>query len=227
MRSPGIPQSHIRFPLSALLGDSGHVRVLRTLLTYDGPLSSTQIAHEAALSRGGVRLVLESLISQGAVRSLGTPRSQLFSAVGSHQFVTALKTVFDTERTRWTALQKDLRDLLAQDSNVRSAWLYGSVARHEDTPESDVDVALALMTDMPTTEIRDELDALGERFGVHVAVVALTAADIAAGVAANPWWNELKRDAVVLKGVSPEQEASGDHHRTNTPHDSQGPDEIR
>lgn len=39
-------------------------------------------------------------------------------------------------------LIRRLRAVLIQEEDVRSAWLFGSVARGEDRPDSDVDVAV-------------------------------------------------------------------------------------
>lgn len=43
------------------------------------------------------------------------------------------------------ALAETLRDVLAQDRHVDAAWLFGSTARGEAGPLSDVDVAVLLM----------------------------------------------------------------------------------
>jgi len=206
VRTPLGHQSHARFPLSALLGDSGHVRVLRALLSYDGPLSTVQIARETGLSRQAVRLVLGHLLTQGAVQAMGTARSRLFSAATGAPFVAALKPLFAAERTRWESLQSALRDALLAAAEVRSAWLYGSVSRREDTPDSDLDIALVLAEGSPEGRIRDELDALAARYGVDISLIVLTSADIARRPTRDPWWAGLERDAQVLKGLSPAQE---------------------
>lgn len=206
MRVPMGRQSHVRFPLSALLGDSGHVRVLRALLSYDGPLSTVQIARETGLSRQAVRLVLNDLLTQGAAQAMGTARSRLFSAVAAAPFAAALKSLFAAERTRWESLQSALRDVLLPSAEVRSAWLYGSVARREDTPESDLDVALVLSDGSSGDRTRDELDALAARRGVEISLIVLTSEDIARLPLRDAWWAGLERDAQVLKGLSPAQE---------------------
>ncbi|MGH8169155.1 MAG: nucleotidyltransferase domain-containing protein [Steroidobacteraceae bacterium] len=206
VRTPRLPQSYIRFPLSALLGDSGHVRVLRALLSYDGPMGTVQLARETGLSREAVRLVLDRLVAQGAVQALGTSRSRLFAAVETAPFITALKPLFAAERARWEALNASLRDILNALPSVRSAWLYGSVARREDTPESDLDLVVVLADRDAETHLRDDIDAVHEQFGAQVSLVALTPEDIRSRPDQDPWWTELERDAQILKGMSPGQE---------------------
>jgi len=205
--------SHARFPLSALLGDSGHVRVLRALLSYDGPLSTVQLARQTGLSREAVRLILERLVARGAVQAWGTPRSRLYELVETAPFIPALKPLFTAERAHWDALQASLRHILDAFAEVRSAWLYGSVARREDTPESDLDLAVVLSNRGTEIRLRDDLETLGERFGVHISLVALTAEDIRSRPDSDPWWAGLERDAQVLKGLSPAQERTDARQR--------------
>lgn len=206
MRTPRLPHSYVKFPLSALLGDSGHVRILRALLSFDGPMSTAQLARETGLSREAVRLVLDRLVAQGAVQALGTSRSRLFAAIETAPFIPALKPLFAAERVHWEALHASLRDILNAFPGVRSAWLYGSVARREDTPESDLDLAVVLTDRGAEMRLRDDLDAVDQRFGVHVSLVALTAEDIRSRPDQDPWWKGLERDAQILKGMSPAQE---------------------
>jgi predicted nucleotidyltransferase len=209
VRTPTTRQSHIRFPLSALLGDSGNVRILRLLLSYGGPLSAVQIARETGLTRQAVYLVLERLVAQGAARALGSPRSRLYEAVETEPLLASLKPVFEQEHARWEALQTALRDALTTHVEVRSAWLYGSVARGEDTPESDLDLAIVLSNRGREDELRDELDSIGSRFGVDISLVALTRAEVVQRAEnGDSWWAGLEQDARVLKGLSPARELS-------------------
>jgi predicted nucleotidyltransferase len=204
VRTPTTHQSYIRFPLSALLGDTGNVRILRALLTFDGPLSAVQIARQTGLTRQAVYVVLDRLVAQGAVRCLGTPRSRLYEAVAAQPLLVSLKPAFDREREHWKALLTALRDVLEAHVAVRSGWLYGSVARGEDTPESDLDLAVVLSGRGEEEKLRDELDAIGSQFGVALSLVALTQADLVERAGQNgSWWAELEHDAQVLKGLSP------------------------
>jgi predicted nucleotidyltransferase len=217
MRAPQLRQSHARFPLSALLGDSGNLRVLRALLSYEGPLSTVQLARETGLSRQAVRWILERLVAQRVVQAMGTARTRLFAAVDTAPFISALKSLFAAESANWEALHTSLRDLLEAFPDIRSAWLYGSVARREDTPESDLDLAVILSNRDSEIHLRDELESLGERFSVHVSLVALTAEDIRNRPEQDPWWTGLERDAQVLKGLSPSQERARASERTRGP----------
>ena len=202
-------QSYLQFPLTRLLGNSGNVRVLRALMAYGAPLSAVQLARDTGLTRQGVRLVLQGLEGQGLVMPLGLPRSQLFCIAPAHPFAAALMTLFEQEREQWQALNQSLRETLDANPGVRSAWLYGSVTRGQDAPRSDIDIALVTQDAAPAVaeQVRDALHALEGRFQVHFSVVALSPADVARLPPDDRWWTELSRDARLLKGLPPAQEA--------------------
>lgn len=202
-------QSHLRHPITRLLGNSGNIRVLRALVAYGAPLAAVQLAREAGLTPQGTRLVLENLVAQGVVTVLGLPRSQVFALAPKHPFADLLKEIFLQEQNRWDGLQQALRDILQAHRSVRSAWLYGSVARGQDTPHSDVDIAIVAEDGSDAAlAVREALQGLEDRFYVHFSVVGLTGADVARLSRGDAWWVAMSRDTKVLKGVSPDQEAA-------------------
>ena len=182
--------------------------MLRALIAYGAPLSVAQLAVECGLSTRGTRFVLDSLVSQAAVSVLGQPRSQLYCVAMQHPLADALKALFQQERSRWENAQVALRQALTSRREVRSAWLYGSVARGEDGPRSDVDVVLVMNEDgiEASHRVRDAVQALGDTLSLHLSVAVLTPEELAAVRKDDPWWTEVMRDAKVLKGLSPAKE---------------------
>lgn len=204
------PQSHLRYPLTRLLGNGGNVRVLRALSAYAAPLSAAQLARDAGLTPQGVRLVLDELVGQGAVASLGQGRSRLYSVDPAHPLASVLKALFAAERARWEGLLSRLRDALSAFEQVDAAWLYGSVARGEDGPASDIDLALVVRgaPGEAAEAVRERLRPLEDELRVAFSVVALSHADVVERAANDPWWGALARDAKVLKGGTPESTAA-------------------
>jgi len=205
MRIPSGQQSHLRYPLTRLFGSPGNVRVLRVLA--DGLASSaTQIAAEAGLTPQGTRLVLDVLAAQGIVAVQGSARTQLFELATVHPFRQPLLALFQAERAAWEDLVARLRERFKKHAGVQAAWLYGSVARGEDTLASDVDVALLVSSPDVSDQVREDLMPIEDALHVHVSVTALTPQDLAALRADDPWWADVVRDARVLKGGSPAAE---------------------
>lgn len=178
---------------------------LRALTAFGAPLSVAQLAADGGLSTRGTRFVLESLVSQGMVSALGQARSQLYTLAQQHPLAGAVQALFQSERTRWDDLQQALRQALMSWPEVSSAWLYGSVARGEDGPRSDVDILLLMKEDGVDAahRIRDAVQHLGDTLSLHFSAVLLTPDELAALAKDDPWWIGVVKDAKVLKGQSP------------------------
>lgn len=203
MRTASGLQSHLRYPLTRLFGSPGNVRVLRAL-SDEVAASTTQIASAAGLTPQGARLVLDVLAALGIVTVKGSARTQLFELTGVHPFRRPILELFQTERAIWEDLVARLRERLKKRAGVQAAWLYGSVARAEDTPASDIDVALLVSAPDVGDKVREDLMPIEDELGVHVSVTALTARDLAALKAGDKWWSDVVRDSRLLKGVPPE-----------------------
>jgi predicted nucleotidyltransferase len=205
MPVPSQVQSHVRYPLTSLLGGAGNVRVLRALVADRSPLSVPELARRAGLSPRGTRQVLEALVSQQLVLAYGSGRAQVYALGDSHPFAGAVAALFQAEAQRWERLLAAVRDVVGKrGDDVVAAWLYGSVARGEDTPASDLDIALVVASQEVTDQVREDLMPVEDEHHVHISLTGLTAQELAALPDGDPWWSDVVRDARVLKGSAPE-----------------------
>lgn len=205
MPTPSQAQSHVRYPLTSIVGSAGNVRVLRALASGESPQSAPQLARLTGLTPQGARLVLTTLAGQQLVKVHGSGRAQLYALNQSHPFAGALAALFQEEERRWERLLAAVRETLGRRGTaVRAAWLYGSVARGEDTPRSDLDLALLVSTQAVADQIREDLMPIEDEQQVHISVTALTPKELVALRDDDPWWSEVVRDARVLKGSAPE-----------------------
>jgi predicted nucleotidyltransferase len=205
MPAPSQAQSHVRFPLTAIFSSPSNVRVLRSLVTERAAQSAPELARQAGLSPQGVRLVLEALGQQQLITALGTGRSQLYALNESHPFASALVALFQEEQQRWEQLLAAIRETLARHgTSVRAAWLYGSVARAEDTPRSDLDIALLVSSSSVADQVREDLMRLENEQQLRISLTALTPKELAALPDDDRWWSDLVRDARILKGSAPD-----------------------
>ena len=93
-----------------------------------------------------------------------------------------------------------MRQTLEEDDAVVAAWLYGSVARGEDLPRSDIDFAVLLKSDSAEARVRDSFDLLGHRLYAKFSVVCVTEAELKAGKVGAAWWSDVLREGMQLKG---------------------------
>jgi predicted nucleotidyltransferase len=210
MKRPSIPQSHLRFPLTHLLGNESHVRVLRSLIAFGGPLSVAQLARESGLSKRGTRQILDSLVNQQMVKVFGQARSQVFAVDFQHPLSQGLKDLFSCEQSRWGNLLQTLRDILQPMEYVAAAWYYGSVARGEDAPRSDLDIAIVAHkgdVDSAVEAVRQALLKVEDDYYVSCSVLALSPADVKRLSKGDEWWNTMANVAKTLKGLTPVQYA--------------------
>ncbi len=205
MPAPSQAQSHVRHPLTAIFGSAGNVRVLRALVADRSPQSAPHLARSAGLSPQGVRLILETLARQQVVKVHGTGRAQLYVLNESHPFASALVTLFEEEQQRWERLLSTIRETLGKRGTaVRAAWLYGSVARAEDTARSDLDIALLVASSKVADQVREDLMPLEDEQQLRISLTALTPEELAALPDDDRWWSDVVRDARILKGSAPE-----------------------
>ena len=138
-----------------------------------------------------------------------------------------LKELFGHEQCRWDELLQVLRDTFQTNKDIHAAWYYGSVARGEDEPHSDLDIAVIApdgRVDETVESVRQALREVEDRLYISCSIVGLSPSDVmrlrvrCQGKAApsdvarlsggDDWWQNMARDAKVLKGVGPEPYAA-------------------
>lgn len=199
--------SHLRFPLNRLLANGGAVRVLRVLCLYGGPLGASQIAQETGMTPQGTRMTLETLLGLQIVTAIGQGRANLYGFDLRHPLAGALKNLFIAEKENWEGLLQALRSIVGKFKAVVAAWYYGSVARGEDLPRSDFDLAVVVDGDAEVTvdALREALHELEASMAVTFSVVGIALADVPGMARGNVWWQELARDAKIVKGMPPDR----------------------
>lgn len=196
-------RSFLRFPLDLVFDSPANVRVVRVLARHGGPLSASSLTDAARLTKPSVLSALRQLIDAGVVEALGSERQRLYRFREAGPLAAALDALFAAEHQLYRDLIEMLRTA-AEKAGVEAAWLYGSVARGEDRAGSDIDVAIVGAFDAAGA-VRDGLSDAMRPLGADVSVIAIEASDVARlEREADPWWRDLKRDAVVVMGPAPD-----------------------
>jgi len=202
------PASSLYQPLDELLGTRASVRVLRVLAAYGGSLAVADIARRAKLTLPSVRTTLGRLLALGIVAGVGVGRSMVCELRQDHPLVPVLVGLFKAELEQATAVLRAAREAARRLTPAPTAvWLYGSVARGEDDAASDIDIALVTAAPEASAQadaLRDAVTRTRSPRAERVAVITMAPADVRrAAREQTPFWNSMKRDAVVLLGDAP------------------------
>lgn len=195
------------YTVEDLLGSRSRIAVLRVLHGVDVPLNASQIAARTGFTAPAVISALADLSPMGVVRSSPAGRATVHWLSRDSVYVENLiDPLLQAERS----IPEDLIDDLAwafQDVAV-SVVLFGSYARGDQAPASDVDVALVAenSTTKAVLEVAaaDHAAAFRNRFGATLSYLVYTREGAEALSLTSPELAEsITRDGVVVSGLSP------------------------
>jgi len=186
------------------------VRMLRVLVRHGGQLPLSRLVRDTRLSLPGALKVLDHLVSLGIVAVAGSGRARLYQAVAAHPVIGMLDGLFRSEAGYRERVVEAVRTA-GHGLGLKALWLFGSAARFEDSPDSDLDVLMVstapdLSAHERTAEVlRERLAGDAALTGLRPSVIALTVDDVAALIATkHSVWVTAEQDAKVLAGQSPQ-----------------------
>jgi predicted transcriptional regulator len=118
-------QNSLCNPLNELLGKEANVRLLRVLANdVYGPLTESNVAERAGLTKPGAHKALKRLIQSGFVVRVGGGRKHQYELRRSDKLVKAILKLFQSEKDRYetllSAIKKRIEKLVPYPS---SAWI--------------------------------------------------------------------------------------------------------
>jgi predicted nucleotidyltransferase len=203
-------QSYLRQPLNELLGTPAAVRVLRELSLKGSAVATVQLARDTLMTLAAVRNSLAQLSVTGLVESFGA-RAGVYALNEDHPLASVLQRLFHEERAWWQGILSQLSESLQSDERIVAGYLYGSVARQEDIPRSDVDILLVTSgaPDAVLEDFRSRVQELERHSFVALSIVGISRKEARQKAAANDsWWMNVLKDAVPLKGPRAEHLSS-------------------
>jgi predicted nucleotidyltransferase len=183
------------------------VAVLRAVTAQATPVSERELARRTRLTPRSVRMALDDLVALGVVHRREGGREHAIALNRAHELAASLEAAFAADAAFFLSLRRHLGDIARElaSRGLLQVALFGSVARAEERPDSDLDLLLIGRTTKAAEQARDHyLDlapALQAHFGVRVNPVAYTLASVRRGVASGrPPFPELLQDSVVIHG---------------------------
>lgn len=194
-------------PLDDLLGQKSKVRILRYLANSGLELNGRQIAHEIGMSPWVCHQALGALRDQGILLMRNVGNTHLYRLNREHYMVQELLLpLFQKERALLETVITEITDGLP--ASVLSLILYGSVARSEEQPFSDIDVLAVTATEEDTAVVEQfflqKNASLVPRFGNTVAALVVSVEGLRSRVAeGEPLMAEILQTGRAVYGIHP------------------------
>lgn len=166
--------------LDDILGPHSKISVLRVLFVQD-ELSGREVARRAGLSPRAASQALAGLVRAGVLRRRAVGAAHSFSVDRRRHLVRAvLGKLFAEEEGLPGAIGREITRMLGP-RGCSCVAIFGSYARGQGTPQSDLDV-LVLLKDahrVPRVKalLQERGESLQDRFGLHLSPYVLGAAE--------------------------------------------------
>lgn len=183
-RKPGVlgqPTGPLRVPLDYLLGARSRVAVLRVLTGQGAPASQREVARRSGVQVRSAQQALDLFVALGVARRVVGGRDYLVSLNRRHRLARDVAALFDAEAELFREVRQRLHAWAQRGERrgqVRAVVLFGSGARGDDTPTSDLDVLVVTTSDAVRTRVTDGCRALARElradFGVDLRPLVLS-----------------------------------------------------
>ncbi|HEX6751865.1 MAG TPA: nucleotidyltransferase domain-containing protein [Longimicrobium sp.] len=197
--------------LDAVLGSTAKVKILRALL----PLTSAVSGREAKLlsgvrSQGGALQALTELAQLGVLHEERIRGARLYRVNRAHHVTAALSALFQIEGQRLSSLRALIENHTAAKGlikRVQAVILFGSAARGDARPGSDLDLFVVADSTRGTARLRDALDDVAQEaartLGLNISALVMPNVQLRRRWrAGDPLLRNIEAEGRVLLGAS-------------------------
>jgi predicted nucleotidyltransferase len=182
-----------------------HVAVLRALLDTVSGCSGNEVARMAGMHPRSALKALTSLEALGMVRRQRGGRDHIFTLNRDHHLVQeAVLPLYAIERRFPEEITAAIAAVLTK--RVLSAVVFGSVAKHLETPQSDLDLCCIVKEEGDKEKVRtilvSEASGLHRKFGVKVAPLFFTLSEFLKK-SKSPLVRNIVKNGIVVTGKNP------------------------
>jgi predicted nucleotidyltransferase len=182
-----------------------HVAVMRALFDTTNGSTGNAVARSGGMHPRSAFKALTALEALHLVRRQRGGRDHIFTLNREHfLFEKLIVPVYSGERAIRGAVEETLAALLSR--HVVSAVIFGSVARHEEVPGSDLDLCCVTRTPADKDRIREAVSRqapmLMQRYGVNLTPLLFTVTEFRRK-AGTKLVKNIVSEGVVIAGISP------------------------
>ncbi|MBU4193647.1 MAG: nucleotidyltransferase domain-containing protein [Actinobacteria bacterium] len=189
-------------PLNEILGNKVQVKLLRVLVRTKSSFTGRELARLIGHSQNQTRLALEELERNGLVVWQSAGRSHLYSADKDNIIITdLLEAGFRLEDNLLNQLAAGFFEEVGKD--LVSVVLFGSVAKGEEKPDSDVDLVVVVRDKVDLKSIEDLVAEasvkVAQRFGNQTTAIVVKKSDYEQKMKQKKgFWREVAKTGVKL-----------------------------
>ncbi|MCB4756436.1 MAG: nucleotidyltransferase domain-containing protein [Elusimicrobia bacterium] len=169
---------HWQYPLDRVFSASSHIAILHALQHRREGMSGRAIAREARLNHQACAVASRNLESMGLLRRSGAGHTQLVALNFDNYLIRELLLpLFRKERDLLDTVRKEIVDAFA---GALAVTLYGSVARGQDSMDSDMDVLIVVPNDSKLKAIDRATHNSAEfmvKYGLRLSPLVMTLAE--------------------------------------------------
>jgi len=163
------------FSLLALLSSKIQIKIVKFLLTHEAAMSEREIASILKVSHMTINRTLQKLAKVNFVNFATIGRAHLWKINRkSYAFKVLSTLIYEMPSTKDPL--KDLKRVILKNlprTLIKKAVLFGSVAKGEEKPNSDIDIFILVETSKDKKEIENSIEKLSSicltRYGNRLA----------------------------------------------------------
>ncbi|MDI6819974.1 MAG: nucleotidyltransferase domain-containing protein [Candidatus Hodarchaeaceae archaeon] len=154
-------------------GKKSDIKILRTLLKYPTKeFNENELAMVSEVGQKTVNRAMPKYVNYGVVNVRTVGKANIHTLNSGHYIVEQLGSLFQAEEGAKLELKRLLKEAFRSDGGVISLAIFGSIAKGEEEPTSDIDVFI-LTRDKEGAKKRLEKEVMG-RFGNVISEYILT-----------------------------------------------------
>jgi hypothetical protein len=186
------------------LSSKPKLRLLRYLALHHGAFTGRQLALAAGVQPKRAREALAALVELGWVRERKAGRASIYTLNRHHYVVQGILIPAFARETGWLA-ELGRRLVAVSPPVIRSVILYGSWARGDARPNSDVDLLVVVSDRARKDTLNRHLEAFRasalDRFGVSLSFLVLSTQELAdRAQTRSPFIRDILEQGRVLAG---------------------------
>ena len=139
------------------MGSKIKIRILRLFYRTKGSYSGREVARLIDYSQEATRIALRELMEQGLLKRVYAGTSYIFSLNEEHMlFSKVINNAFLAEQNSLIEIVKIFKEQLGKE--FLKAVVFGSVARGEERPDSDVDILVVVRDSAHIDDLEDKIN---------------------------------------------------------------------